>query len=168
MIYQMTVPPSLKAMNVLEKILDKGAAYAAAKKFDVEILLNSRLAPDQLHLIKQVQIACDVAKLSAVRLTGKPAPAHDDSEKTLAELKSRIQDTVKFLSSLAEGDYQGSEDKQVTTPRWEGKWLSGIDYAQYHLLPNLYFHVTMTYAILRHNGVDLGKADYLGELPYHK
>ena len=168
MIYQMTVPPSLKAMDVLSKILDKGGAYAAAKKFDVEVLLNSRLAPDQFHLIKQVQIACDVAKLSAVRLTGKPAPAHDDSEKSLGELQSRIQDTVKFLGSLSETDYQGSEEKQITTPRWEGKWLRGLDYAQYHLLPNLYFHVATTYAILRHNGVELGKADYLGELPYHR
>ncbi len=168
MIYQLTHPASLKALNSLSKILQKGAAHAEAKKFDVEVLLNSRLAPDQFNLIKQVQVACDTAKLAAVRLTGKPAPAHDDSEKTLPELQARIQDTLKYLNSLNEADYQGAEAKQVTTPRWEGKWLSGLDYAQCHVLPNLYFHVTTAYSILRNNGVDVGKKDYLGELPFQR
>jgi hypothetical protein len=166
MIYQLTHAASLKALNNLGKVLQKGAAHAEARKFDVEVLLHSRLAPDQFNLIKQVQIACDTAKLAGVRLTGKPAPAHDDSEKSLPELQARIQDTLKYLNSLSEADYQGAEAKQVTTPRWEGKWLSGLDYAQWHVLPNLYFHVTTAYSILRHNGVDVGKKDYLGELPF--
>lgn len=164
--YKMTIPLCLKALQNLDHVLMKGAQHAEAKKFDVEILLNSRLAPDQFHLIRQVQIACDTAKLGASRLTGKAAPTHDDSEKTLPQLKNRIAETVAFLKSLNESDFKGSEEKHITTPRWEGKYLLGQDYLTHHVLPNLYFHMTTAYSILRHNGVDVGKKDYLGELPF--
>jgi hypothetical protein len=166
MLYKMTVPLFTKTLQNLSVILDKAAAHAQNKKFDVEVLLNSRLAPDQFHFIRQVQIACDTAKLCASRLTGKEAPSHADSEKTLPELKTRIQETVKYLQGFSEKDFQGCEEKHITTPRWEGKYLLGTDYVTHHAIPNVYFHVTTAYSILRHNGVDIGKKDYLGELPY--
>jgi len=168
MLYQSTIPQFTKMLNNLSKILDKAAAHAELKKFDVEVLLNSRLAPDQFHLIKQVQIACDTAKLGVSRLTGREAPVHEDQEKTLAELKARIQDTIKYLESFSEDDFKESEERKITTPRWEGKWLTGWEFAQQHAIPNLYFHVATAYSILRNNGVDVGKKDYLGEMPYKK
>ena len=168
MLYDLTIPQFTKMLLNLNTILDKGAQQAEAKKFEIEILLNSRLAPDQFNLIRQVQIACDTAKLAGARLTGKEAPKHDDSEKTLSDLRTRIQQTVSFLNSLTAKDFEGAEKRQITQPRWEGKYLLGTEYVIQHALPNLYFHVTTTYAILRHNGVDCGKKDYLGEIPYRK
>lgn len=164
--YKMTIPLFIKALQSLDHVLSKGAHFAETKKIDVDVLLNSRLAPDQFHLIRQVQIACDTVKLGAARLTGKTAPTHDDSEKTLPQLKDRISETITFLKSLNESDFKGSEEKHITTPRWEGKYLLGQDYVTHHALPNLYFHVTTAYSILRHNGVELGKKDYLGEIPF--
>jgi len=166
MMYKMTVPLFTKSLNNLHSILDKALQHAETKKFDVEVLLNSRLAPDQFHFIRQIQIACDTAKLCVARLTGKEAPSHADTEKTLPELKARLQDTIKFLNSVSASDFAGSEEKKITTPRWENKHLLGMDYVTHHALPNIYFHVTTAYAILRHNGVDIGKKDYLGDLPF--
>ncbi|MEK7358732.1 MAG: DUF1993 domain-containing protein [Bdellovibrionota bacterium] len=168
MYYQLTVPSFIKGLRSLAACLDKGAAYADMKKFDSEILANARLAPDQFNLIRQVQIACDTAKLCASRLTGKEAPSNPDTEKTIAELKTRIQSTISFLEKFTERDYAEEATRQVTQKRWEGKWLTGEDYALFHAIPNFYFHVTTAYAILRHNGVDVGKGDYLGELPFKK
>lgn len=166
MLYSMTVPQFVRTLTNLEKFLDKGAAYADSKKFEMSILLNSRLAPDQFPLLKQVQIVTDTAKLCCARLTGKEAPTHDDKETTLPELKKRIQETIKYIKSLNESDFKGTESKKITTPRWENKWLTGTDYVHEHALPNFYFHTTLAYSILRHNGVDLGKKDYLGELSF--
>jgi hypothetical protein len=166
MLYDITVPQFKKMLKNLDAILDKGAQFAEAKKFDVEVLLNSRLAPDQFNLIRQVQIACDTVKLGAARLAGKEAPVHDDKEKTLPELKARMNDVIKYLDTFKPEDFNGAEERKVTTPRWEGKYLTGFDYATQHSLPNLYFHFTTAYSILRHNGVDVGKKDYLGEMPY--
>lgn len=168
MIYQFTVPQFIKMLNNLNSILDKGAQFAASKKIEVEVLLNSRLAPDQFNLIRQVQIACDTAKLGMSRLTGKEAPVHDDKEKTLAELKARIESTIAYLKTFSENDFKNSADIKVSQPRWEGKYLSGLEFAIQHAIPNIYFHVTTAYAILRHNGVDVGKKDYLGEIPFKK
>jgi hypothetical protein len=156
----------VKVLQNLTMFLDKAAAYADHKKFDMDVLLTARLAPDQFHFIKQVQIATDVAKLSAARLTGKEAPVFEDNEKTVAELKARIQKTVTFLQSLAERDFAGAAECVVTQPRWEGKTLTGAQYFTEWAVPNFYFHITTAYAILRHNGVDLGKKDFLGALPY--
>lgn len=166
MLYEIAIVQFTKMLENLNAILDKGAQYAEAKKFDVDVLLNSRLAPDQFHLIRQVQIACDTAKLGASRLTGKAAPSHEDKEKTLGEVKARIQDTIAYLKSFKPEDFKGAEERRITTPRWEGKSLSGQEYFIQHMLPNIYFHVTTAYSILRHNGVDVGKKDYIGELPF--
>lgn len=168
MIYDLTIPQFTKMLHNLLLILDKGAKHAEAKKFEVEVLLNSRLAPDQFNFIKQVQIVCDTAKLCAHRLTGKEAPKHDDTEKTLHEVKSRIEQTISFLNTFSKSDFVGADDKKVSQPRWEGKYLTGYEFVLHHAIPNFYFHLTTAYSILRHNGVDIGKKDYLGEMPFKK
>ena len=168
MFYDITVVQSSKMLQNLSAILDKGATFAESKKIDVAVLLNSRLAPDQFHLIRQVQIACDTAKLGVARITGKTdsAPKHADDETTLADLQQRISDTVAYLASFTEADFSHAATQKITQPRWEGKYLSGYEFLIQHVIPNLYFHITTTYAILRHNGVDVGKKDYLGAMPY--
>jgi len=166
MIYEVSIVQFSKMLKNLSAILDKGAQFAEAKKFDNEILLQSRLAPDQFNLIRQVQIACDTAKLGASRLTGKEAPAHEDKEKTLADLKTRIEETINYLSTFKPEDFNGAMERKVSTPRWEGKYLTGHDYFVHHMLPNIFFHITTAYSILRNNGVDVGKKDYIGELPF--
>ena len=168
MMYELTIVQFTKMLNNLSAILDKGAAFAEEKKVDVSVLLNSRLAPDQFNLIRQVQIACDTAKLGAARLAGKAdsAPKHDDAEQTLAELKARIQSTLDYLATFSAKDLAEAETQKVSQPRWEGKYLSGLEFAIQHAIPNLYFHVTTAYSILRHNGVNVGKKDYLGAMPY--
>ncbi len=168
MLYDITVPQFSKMLRNLSAILDKGAQHAEAKKYDVDVLLHSRLAPDQFPLLRQIQIACDTAKNGAARLTGKDAPVYDDQEKTLAELQTRIELTLKYLESLSRADFEGAETRRVTQPRWAGKTLSGQEFAIEHMIPNLFFHVTTAYAILRHNGVDVGKRDYLGPMPYRE
>lgn len=165
-LYDVTVPSFIKVLNNLNLILDKAAKNAEARKFDTEVLMNARLAPDQFNFIRQVQISCDTAKLCASRLSGKEAPINDDKEKTLEELKTRIGQTLSYLRDFSAKDFTGAEDRKITQPRWEGKWLTGTEYALQHALPNIYFHVTTAYSILRHNGVDIGKKDYLGEMPY--
>ncbi len=168
MLFEMTVPQFTKTLHNLNHMLGKATAYSETKKFEIDVLLNARLAPDQFNFIRQVQIACDTAKLCAARLTGKEAPTHTDTEKTLAEVKARIDSTVQYLNTLSAKDFTGSETKHITQPRWEGKYLTGHDYVLHHAVPNFYFHVTTAYAILRHNGVEIGKKDYLGEIPYKK
>lgn len=155
-----------RVLKNLSAILDKGDTYATAKKFEVEVLLQARLAPDQFNLIRQVQIACDTAKLAAVRLTGKESPSFEDNEKTLVEVKDRIQKTISYLEGLTVADFEGARERKITQPRWENKWMKGHDYFVEHVTPNFYFHVTTAYSILRHNGVDVGKKDYLGALSY--
>lgn len=168
MLFEITVPQFIKMLHNLSLIMDKATVHSANKKFEMEVLLNSRLAPDQFNFIRQVQIACDTAKLGAARLAGKEAPKHEDTEKTLPELKARIESTIGYLNSFKPEDFSGAEARHITQPRWEGKYLTGFEFAAQHVLPNIYFHVTTAYAILRHNGVDIGKKDYLGELPYKK
>ena len=168
LIFEMTVSQFTKMLTNLNSIFNKAQAHAEAKKFDMEVLLNFRLAPDQFNFIRQVQIACDTAKLGVARLTGKDkeAPVHDDKEKTLTELQARIKSTVDYLNTFTAKDFQGMEERRITQPRWEGKYLNGMEFLIQHVIPNLYFHVTTAYAILRHNGVDIGKRDYLGPLPF--
>ena len=168
MLYDMTVPQFTKMLSNLNLILNKAQAHADAKKFEVDVLLNSRLAPDQFNFIRQVQVACDTAKLGAARLTGKDkeAPVHDDKEKTLAELKARIESTISYLNTFTANDFKGAFERKISQPRWEGKYLSGLEFVTQHALPNLYFHVTTAYSILRHNGVEIGKKDYLGPMPF--
>jgi uncharacterized protein len=166
MIYELTVPQFTKMLKNLDTILEKAAGYADSKKFEVGVLLNDRLAPDQFNFIRQVQIACDTAKMCVVNLTGKTAPVHDDKETTVAQLRTRISETIAFLSSATEKDFSAAKEKKVTTPRWEGKHLTGHEYLIQHSLPNFYFHVTTAYDILRCNGLDIGKKDYLGAMPF--
>lgn len=168
MLYDLTVPQFIKTLENLSHCLDKAAAFAEAKKFDPEVLLASRLAPDQFGLLRQIQIACDTAKLGVARLTGKDAPVHEDSEKTLADAKARIAKAIDALHAFTAADFAGAEERHVTQARWAGKYLTGKQFAVQHLIPNFYFHVTTAYAILRHNGVDLGKRDYLGAMPYQE
>jgi len=167
MLYSLTVTQFSKMLANLSAILDKGAAFAAAKNVDMTVLLNARLAPDQFHLIRQVQIACDTAKLGVARLTGKleAAPKHEDNETSLEQLQTRIQAVIAYLASFTPDDFAGALERKIFNPRWEGKYLTGAEFALQHALPNFYFHLTTTYAILRHNGVDLGKKDYLGPMP---
>lgn len=168
MFYDLTVVQFSKMLKNLDAILDIGAAYADTKKFDENILLNARLAPDQFNLIRQVQIACDTAKLGAARLIGKvdSAPVHPDTETTLPELKMRINLVLDYLASIKPEDFAGAAERHVSQPRWEGKYLTGAEFAIQHAIPNIYFHVTTAYSILRHNGVPIGKKDYLGAMPY--
>lgn len=168
MLFELTVPQFIKTLKNLDSLLNKAEAHAKLKNFDMQVLLNDRLAPDMFPLLKQIQIACDTAKLCAFRLSGKEAPVNDDSEKSLSEIKARIEGTIKYLETLKSGDFSGGEEKHITQPRWEGKYLTGKEYVIHHAIPNMYFHVTIAYAILRHNGVDVGKKDYLGELPFKK
>mgnify|MGYP003576597804 CR=1 FL=1 len=168
MFYELTVVQFSKALSNLSAILDKGAAHAEAKKIDVSVLLNSRLAPDQFNLIRQVQIACDTAKLGVARLTGntESAPVHADTETTLPELKARIQSVLDYIGGFKPEDFAGTAERHISQPRWEGKYLTGTEFAIQHAIPNIYFHITTAYAILRHNGVEVGKKDYLGSMPY--
>jgi len=166
MIYEITVPQFSKMLKNLDAILAKAIPYAEAKKFELDVLLNARLAPDQFNFTRQIQIACDSAKICVSKLTGKDAPVHDDKETSLAQLRVRISDTIAFISSCTEKDFAGAAERKVTTPRWEGKWLHGHEYVTQHSIPNFYFHMTAAYEILRHNGLDIGKKDYLGPMPF--
>ena len=165
MLYDITVTQYSKMLDNLSRILDKAAQYAEAKKFNIDVLLNSRLAPDQFNLIRQVQITCDTAKFGAARICGKEAPSHPDTETSLAELQARIKTVQDYLASFKPEDFVGAEARHVSQPRWEGKYLTGTEFVIQHSLPNIYFHITTAYSILRHNGVDVGKKDFLGSMP---
>ena len=134
----------------------------------MNVLLQSRLAVDQFNLTRQVQIACDTAKLGVARLVGveNTAPKHEDGETSVAELQARIHSVLDYLASFSHADFSAAETRKISQPRWEGKYLTGREFAIEHAIPNMYFHVTTAYAILRHNGVALGKKDYLGAMPY--
>ncbi|WP_425324629.1 DUF1993 domain-containing protein [Leptospira yanagawae] len=168
MIFEITVQSFQKGLGNLLKILEKAELHADTKKFPFENLLNARLFPDQFHLTKQIQIACDTAKLCVARISGKEAPKHDDTESNLEELKQRIQSVIQYLETYTESDLKSVFAIKVSQPRWEGKYLLGFEYLTHHALPNFYFHITTAYAILRHNGVEIGKKDYLGEMPFKK
>ena len=162
--YFETVRQMHKMLGQLDKWLETAAAYGQGKKFDPNILLQFRLAPDQFPFVKQVQSACDTAKLVASRLSGKEAPAHPDTEQSLVELQARIRSVVDYLGGFSAADFSGASTRVITQPRWEGKVMSGADYFVQHGVPNFFFHVAHAYAILRHNGVNLGKRDYLGAI----
>lgn len=153
-----------KQLAQLDKWLATAAETAQTKKFDPNLFVGFRLAPDQFAFAKQVQNCCDTSKLAASRLTGKEAPSHADNEQTLEELRARVQSTLAYLETLSAKDFEGAAARVITQPRWEGKTMTGADYFLEHALPNFYFHLTHAYAILRHNGVTVGKRDYLGAL----
>jgi hypothetical protein len=159
------VPQYAKMLHNLEGWLDKATAFAEKKGFPVDTLVNARLAPDMYSLDRQIQSACDTAKFSAAYLSGKQAPAHPDTEKTFAELRARIKSCLAFLETVTAADLAGAEERKVSPKFLQGKWVRGDQYLLQMSLPNFYFHVTTAYAILRHNGVDLGKTDFIGGMP---
>ena len=157
------VPTANRMLGNLSTFLDKAAAFAEAKKFDVAVLLNARLAPDMFSLTRQVQIACDMIKGAAARLSGTEIPKYEDNEMTVAELKARIAKTLAFVNGIDATKFGGGEDRDIVLQARAGELrLKGLNYLRDYVLPNMYFHVTTTYAILRHNGVDLGKPDFIG------
>jgi hypothetical protein len=161
--YDACVPPGIRMMNNLAAILGKAAAHAEAKKIDPEVLVNARLYPDMCPLVRQVQIASDSAKGGAARLAGLEPPSFEDNEKTIPELIARARKTVVYLESLKPAQFEGSEERTINwKTRTTERSMQGQPYLVHQVLPNLYFHVTTAYNILRHNGVELGKFDYLG------
>ena len=161
--FQASVPPFVRALTNLAAILEKGRAHAHARKVDEAVLLNSRLYPDMFPLVRQVQIATDTARSGAGRLAGAEFPAYEDKEATFEELAARIQNTVTYLQTLQPAQIDGSEDKTISwQSRSSTKSMQGQPYLFNHLLPNIHFHVTTAYNILRHNGVEVGKKDFLG------
>jgi hypothetical protein len=156
-----------KLLHGVDGWLDKATAHATAKKFDTSVLLASRLSPDMFPLLRQIQTTCDNATGAAARAAGKEPPAHPDTEQTIDELKKRIATVVAYLDTFTKADFEGTDTRRVTMPRWEGKTMSASEFLVEYAVPNFFFHLTMAYAILRHNGVDLGKRDFLGALPMH-
>ena len=161
--YQASVPVFIHTLGNLSLILDKGLAHAEAKKIAPSVFVNARLAPDMYPLSRQVQIATDMAKGCAARLAGVEVPSYEDNEASFADLQARIAKTVAFLQSISAEQIDGSEERTVTL-KLRGKEVNfiGQPYLLYFVLPNLYFHVTTAYDILRHNGVELGKMDFIG------
>jgi hypothetical protein len=162
--YYETFRQMKKQLGQMDRWLERAAATAKEKSFDPNLFLGFRLAPDQFAFARQVQTACDTAKLAASRLTGKEAPKHADTEQTLDELRARIQSVISYLDGFSAKDFEGAATATITQPRWEGKTMTGADYFLEHALPNFFFHLTTVYALLRHNGVAIGKRDYLGAL----
>ena len=154
-----------KTLENLEKWMDKADEYAKSRSFEVDVLVQARLAPDQFSFVQQVQAGCDQAKYAAAYLGGKQPPSHPDTEKTMAELRERIRKCTSFVGTVQPKDVTGAEERKVAPPWLGGRWLTGADYLQHVAVPNFFFHATMAYAILRHNGVPLGKMDYIGGLP---
>jgi hypothetical protein len=158
-----SIPEFVRTLTALSGILEKGAANAQARKIDPLVFTRGRLAPDMFPLSRQVQITCDVAKNGFARLSGVDAPKFEDTETTFDELQARIAKTIEFLHSVKADSLQGAEDKVVSFPAGPERVLKmkGSAYLTQWVLPNLYFHTVTTYNILRHNGVDVGKMDYL-------
>ncbi len=166
MLYDLTITQLSKTLQNLSACLDKAAAFAESRKLDSAVMLGSRLAPDQFNLLRQVQIACDTAKNGVARLTGKEAPAHEDTEKTMADAKARIGKVIAYLETFSAKDFAEAETRRISQPRWAGKYLTGHEFALQHMIPNFFFHVTTAYSIMRADGVELGKKDYLGPMPF--
>jgi hypothetical protein len=164
-LYDLTVPQVSKMLRNLDRWMHSAAKHAEAKKFDVNTLVHARLAPDQFAFARQVQTSCDNARFIVCRLTGKDIPSVADTETTFEQLHARIASTLAYLETYKPADFAGAEERKVTLRFLEGKWITGVEYLCQFALPNFYFHVTTAYAILRHNGVDVGKFDYIGDLP---
>lgn len=164
--YDLSVPQFSKMLHNLDLWLEAGVTYAKAKKFEPDQLVAQRLSPDMYTLDGQVQSACDAAKFACAYLTGKQAPAHPDTEKTIEELRTRTRSVISHLETYKREDFVGAADRKVS-PKWlGGKWFTGTDYLLQVAVPNFYFHVTTAYNILRHSGVDtLGKNVFMGHLP---
>lgn len=164
-LYDATVPIFTKLLGGINTWFDRATKHAEARKFDVETLLSARLAPDQYPLVQQIQAACDNAKFCVSHLTGKKPPSNPDTEKTVAELRARIKSTLDYLATFTREEFAGAEERPCKHS-WMPGPMRGGDYLDHFILPNFHFHLTTAYAILRHNGVDLGKQDYMVTLPF--
>lgn len=161
--YQASVPVFVRLLGNLSDILTKAEAHAAAKNIDPSVFITARLAPDMFPLSRQIQIAADAAKSGAALLAGVEVPSYADTETTFAELQARIAKTIAFVQTVTAEQIDGSEDRTITLKRRDKETVfQGQPYLLTYVLPNLYFHITTAYAILRHNGVEIGKRDYLG------
>jgi hypothetical protein len=161
--YQASAPRFANTLKNLSAILDKAQAYAEMRKIDPLVLTSARLYPDMFALARQVQIACDTAKGAVARLAGVEVPKHEDTEKTFAELKARIAKTLDFIASVKPAQVDGSEEREIVL-KLQGNDVKfkGLQYLLGFAWPNFYFHATTAYDILRHNGVELGKRDFIG------
>lgn len=164
-LYDASVPLFLHTLESLKVLLQKAAAHAEAKKFDPNVLVSSRLAPDMFPLSRQVQIASDAAKSAAARLTGSDPPKFEDTETTLPELIARVDKTIDYLRGFNAAQFEGAETRTITIPTPRATYtFAGLKFLRHWALPNFFFHVTTAYNLLRHNGVELGKADFLGKI----
>lgn len=161
--YQLSVPVYTRALTQLSHLLDKGVEFALSKKVSDETMLGLRLAPDMLPFVKQIQIVCDTAKFAVARLSGSEAPKHADDEKTFAELKTRIDETLAFIEAIPEAAFAEAAGKTIKLSFLPNPMSADV-YLLHFVAPNLYFHLTTAYDILRSNGVEVGKADYLGAI----
>jgi len=168
-VYAISIGTFVPMLRALSSILDKGAEHASARNFDSAVLVNARLAPDMFPLVRQVQIACDHAKNSTARLIGQEPPVFEDNEQTLDELKARIARTIDYLQSARETAFEGAEDRDIKIPLPNNLALemNGLQFLRDWALPHFYFHVVTAYDILRHNGVEIGKRDYLSHAAGH-
>lgn len=157
-----TISQFARMLKNLDRWLQQATAYAEKKSFDPEVFAQARLAPDQFALVRQVQSACDAAKYAAAYLSGQKAPSHPDTETTISELRARIDTCVRYLGGFQAPDFAGADERRVAPPWMEGHSVRGDHYLARLSVPNFYFHVTTAYAILRHNGVELGKRDFIG------
>jgi hypothetical protein len=164
-IYSLAVEQVSHTLSQVLVFLDKASAYAEAKKFDTSVLVNARLAPDMLPFVKQIQIASDNAKFGVARLANVEAPKFEDNEKTFDELRARIKKTIDFIKSVPASAFEGGEDRdiKIVVPNRTFE-MKGLTYLRGWVIPNVMFHVVAAYLILRHNGVDVGKRDFLGDL----
>jgi hypothetical protein len=164
-VYDLTVPQLIKMLHNVDHWLAAAIGHADRKKFDVNNLLKFRLAPDQFAFDKQIQTICDNAKLLVARLAGKDSPAPPDTETTFDQLRARVATVIGYLETFTPDDLAGAEDRKISLPWMEGKWMRGDEYVAQFALANFYFHTVTAYAILRNNGVELGKRDYIGGVP---
>lgn len=162
--YYQVVSQCTQSLKTIETFLDKAEQHAAEKDFDVAILMAGRLAPDMKPLIYQVQSACDYVKAAAAWLSGQRPPKHEDSEQTIEEIRARIRKTVAFAEGVKEMQYEGASERNVAFSWAPGKVIAAEDYVLQMTIPNVFFHISMVYAILRANGVDVGKMDFLGPI----
>src|ERR1700739_787977 len=162
--YYKVISQCTQTLKNLEICLDKAEQHAAANKFDLGVLLAGRLAPDMKDFIYQVQSACDYVKAGAAWLSGQTPPKHEDNEQTIDELRARIRKTVAFAESVKEAQYAGASERKVKLSWAPGKIIGGEDYLLQMTISNTFFHIAMAYAILRHNGVEVGKMDFLGPI----
>ena len=161
--HQASAPRFANTLKNLSAILDKAQAHADAKKLDPKVFTAARLYPDMFPMARQVQAACDTAKGAVARLAGVAIPAHEDTEQTFEELKARIAKTIAFIQTVQPAQIDGSEEREVVLKMRSGEIkFKGMQYLLGHALPNFYFHVTTAYDLLRHNGVEVGKRDYIG------